>query len=220
MPNSSSQQSSSPDALSPSSKRGRDKEEHAALLKVRTGPECPEGSLRELAWDSNPDCGKLIWEKVLTEDTSRQAHRTKDWAELAGCGLAHPPPETGRRGQPEPEGAIEAPERHPIPNCKQTSLLTKTSWDSRWSTSAGRVTAGDQLPRIDTQHTWEGAPIVHPENQVVGKGEGTSCILNWGQLHVPSTWSPELLGPGTGAKRRPNQVCAFVEYLKTWTWVA
>ena len=27
-----------------------------------------------------------------------------NWAELAGCGQAHPPPETGRWGQPEPEG--------------------------------------------------------------------------------------------------------------------
>ena len=32
---------------------------------------------------------------------------------------AHPPPETGRQGQPEPEGGNVATERHPIPNCKQ-----------------------------------------------------------------------------------------------------
>ena len=29
-------------------KRGLDKEVQAALLRVRTGPECPEGNLREL----------------------------------------------------------------------------------------------------------------------------------------------------------------------------
>ena len=29
----------------------------AALLRVRTGPECPESNLRELTWDSKPDCG-------------------------------------------------------------------------------------------------------------------------------------------------------------------
>ena len=34
---------------SPTSKWGRDREERAALLRVRTGPECPEGNLRELA---------------------------------------------------------------------------------------------------------------------------------------------------------------------------
>ena len=27
------------------------------MLKVRTGPECPEDNLRELMWDSNPNCG-------------------------------------------------------------------------------------------------------------------------------------------------------------------
>ena len=32
----------------------------AALLRVRTGPECPEGNLRELTRESNPDCGIAI----------------------------------------------------------------------------------------------------------------------------------------------------------------
>ena len=34
---------------SPASKCGRDREEPAALLRVRTGPECAKGNLRELA---------------------------------------------------------------------------------------------------------------------------------------------------------------------------
>ena len=51
------------------------------------------------------------------------------------------------------KGAIVAPERHPIPNCKQISLLTKTPWDSGWSTSAGRAAARDQLPRRDKRCT-------------------------------------------------------------------
>ena len=34
--------------LSTTSKRGLNREEQAALLKVRTGPECPEDNLREL----------------------------------------------------------------------------------------------------------------------------------------------------------------------------
>ena len=58
---------------------------------------------------------------------------------------------TGSQSQ---KGAIAAPERHYLPNCKQASLLTKTSWGSGWSTSA-----------------WEGAPVVHPENRVAGTGE-------------------------------------------------
>ena len=33
----------------PTSKRGRDREEQAALLRIRIRPECPEGNLRDLA---------------------------------------------------------------------------------------------------------------------------------------------------------------------------
>ena len=43
---------------SPPSKWGLDREAEAALLRVRTGPECPEGNLRELMGDSNPNLGK------------------------------------------------------------------------------------------------------------------------------------------------------------------
>ena len=51
---------------SPTSKWVLDREPRAALLRVRTGPECPEGNLRELACDSNPDCGIAIPQKALT----------------------------------------------------------------------------------------------------------------------------------------------------------
>ena len=37
--------------------------------------------------------------------------------------------------------------------CSQ--LLTRSSWDSGWLTSARRVTARDQLSRGDTQNTWD-----------------------------------------------------------------
>ena len=47
-----------------------------------------------------------------------------------------------------------APERHPIPNCKQTSFLTKTSWDSGPSKSTRKVTARYQLPE-ETHSTLE-----------------------------------------------------------------
>ena len=42
---------------STTSKRGLGREAWAALLRVRTGPECSEGSLRELTWDSKIDSG-------------------------------------------------------------------------------------------------------------------------------------------------------------------
>ena len=62
---------------------------------------------------------------------------------------------TGSQSQ---KGAIAAPERHYLPNCKQASLLTKTSWGSGQPTSA-----------------WEGAPVVHSEHRAAGMGEAISC---------------------------------------------
>ena len=51
---------------SSTSKQGLDREMLAALLRVRTGRECPKGNLRELTRDSNPDCGVAILQKALT----------------------------------------------------------------------------------------------------------------------------------------------------------
>ena len=51
---------------SATSKQGLDREAWAALLRVRTGPECPEGNLRELTWDSKADCGIATKRKALT----------------------------------------------------------------------------------------------------------------------------------------------------------
>ena len=51
---------------STTSKRGLDREAWAALLRVRTGPECPEGNLRELTWYSKPDWGIATTQKALT----------------------------------------------------------------------------------------------------------------------------------------------------------
>ena len=50
------------------SKRGLNREVRAALLRVRTGPECPEGNLRALTWE--PNCGgereRTFLRKALT----------------------------------------------------------------------------------------------------------------------------------------------------------
>ena len=51
---------------SATSKWGLSREARAALLRVRTGPECPEGNLRELTWASKPDCGIATMRKALT----------------------------------------------------------------------------------------------------------------------------------------------------------
>ena len=48
------------------SKQGLGREAWAELLRVRTGPECPEGNLRELTWANKPDCGIATTRKALT----------------------------------------------------------------------------------------------------------------------------------------------------------
>ena len=48
------------------SKQGLGREKRATLLRVRTRPECPEGNLRKLTWESKPDCGIAIVRKALT----------------------------------------------------------------------------------------------------------------------------------------------------------
>ena len=51
---------------SATSKQGLGREAQAALLRVRTGPECPKGNLHELTWASKPDCGIATTRKALT----------------------------------------------------------------------------------------------------------------------------------------------------------
>ena len=50
---------------SATSKLGLSREAWAALLRIRTRPECPEGNLRELTWDSQ-DFGVATRQKALT----------------------------------------------------------------------------------------------------------------------------------------------------------
>ena len=48
------------------SKWGLGRKARAALLRVRTRPECPVGNLRDLTWASKPDCGIATMQKALT----------------------------------------------------------------------------------------------------------------------------------------------------------
>ena len=56
---------------STTSTRGLGREARAALLRVRTRPECPEVNRRELTWASKPDCGIATTRKALRH---HQAH--------------------------------------------------------------------------------------------------------------------------------------------------
>ena len=56
------------------SKRGLGREARAALLRVRTGPECPERYLSELTWASKPDSAITTTRKASPNLRHRQAH--------------------------------------------------------------------------------------------------------------------------------------------------
>ena len=99
-------------------------------------------------------------------------------------------------------------------------LLTTCSWDPGRLASARRVATWDQPPRRDIQHTWNSTLLAHMGHQAAGTREVIKTHGPPGAVCLPSTWSPELLGPGKGTKRRSNWVCAFVEYPRTWTWAA
>ena len=58
---------------STTSKQGLSREAQAALLRLRTGPECPKGNLRELTWASKPDCGIATTQKASPNLRHRQA---------------------------------------------------------------------------------------------------------------------------------------------------
>ena len=51
-----------------------------------------------------------------------------------------------------------------------SQLLTTSSWDPGWLTSARRVAAWDQLPRGDTRHTWDSALVASWETEQPGLG--------------------------------------------------
>ena len=132
-------------------------------------------------------------QKALTYDTFRPAHRTKDWAELTSF---RPPIQLwwqAGEGSQSQKGEIMASERHYLPNCKQASLLTKTSWDSGRSTSA-----------------WEGALVVHPENWAAGMEEVISCSdrahQTPGHLSCPDLGRAQNAGPTVSVPLRTTRV--------------
>ena len=141
-------------------------------------------------------------------------HEKKGWKKSCHYRWA-----TARAGRQGANSALEMASSTKLQAGSQ--FLTKSSWDPGWLTSARRVTARDQLPRGGhTWHTWDGALAVHSGNWAAGIREVIKMHSPPGTVHSPSTWSPELLGPGKGTKCMPNWVCAFVEYPRTWTWAA
>ena len=140
--------------------------------------------------------------------------------ELAGCRQALP--RTGGREadgqQPEPEGKGQSrPQRWPPPpNCEQVPKTPNEVFLGSWMVGIhqeglSQRSAPQRRHRAHLRWRSCGAPR-KPRGWDWG-GDKMHCQA--GRVHSPSTWSPEPPGPGKGTKRRPNQVCAFVEYSRT-----
>ena len=163
-----------------------------------------------------------------------------------------PHPLTPTRGreagvwQPEPDGKGQSQPQRLASSTKLWAgyqLLTTSSWDPRWLTSARRVTAWDQLPRRDTWHTWDSALTEHLGNRAARTGEVIRCMVHLGRctrqapvclscsdmeraqntrptksVPLQSTWEPEpeQLRPGKCTKHRAVLDSAPAEQLAAW----
>ena len=78
-PNHNSQWRRSPDACCRHQWAGAEQGGTGCMLRVRTRPEYPEDNLRELTWDSNPNCGAISREKKKKE-RERERERARERA--------------------------------------------------------------------------------------------------------------------------------------------
>jgi len=113
----------------------------------------PRGQSEGTTRASKPDCGIATTWKALPKTLPGPC--TEQRTEQNQLAADHPSRVTGSQSQ---KGAIAAPERHYLPNCKQAFLLTKTSWASGQSTSA-----------------WEGPRLYTQKTERQGKGEVINC---------------------------------------------
>ena len=129
---------------SATSMQGLNREEWAALLRVRTGPECPEGNLRKLTGDSNINCGiaRERERKIKERERERENYLMKspNLRYCLACSQNKGLREYQRRASwlhtsPSPTGSMEGRHAvarvrkeqtwlqrwHPLPNCEQAS---------------------------------------------------------------------------------------------------
>ena len=173
MPNCNCQWRSSPDACGHHQPARAGQGGTGCMLRVRTTPECPEDNLKELTWDSNPNCGiAREREKKKGERTFPRKALTKaqlgllteqriEWHQRRASQLWTGPPlleaerQAGGSQSHKSRGNLSPRNTSSAKLLGRSQLLTKSSWDTGWLTSARRVIARDQLLRGDTQNTWD-----------------------------------------------------------------
>ena len=174
-------------------------------------------------WDSNPNRGiarethkkRPFSRKALSAPLARSQnkglHKYPRRASQLPYRALPPWRQRGRRetarARRQGAAAISAPEMTSSTKLWAGSqLLTSSSWDPRWLTSARSVTAWDQLPRGDIRHTWNCALV---ETEWRGPGRWVRRMAQ----RAPGRLSCSDLGGPQNAQ--PIQVCALVEHLRT-----
>ena len=208
-----------PSAHSHHQQAGTEQVGTGALLRGRTGLECPEGNLRELTWDSTPNCGiarerererTILW-NALTWGIARPAHRTKDRETTRGdlVGMDRPIPhqkQTGK-GQPELERG-NCGSREAFSMKLQTGSVANQELLSFWTVDIRRESCNQRSApqKSQTRHTWEGAPVVQPENQAARTGQVIRHSPQLGETALSKhlvTWAARV-GEGYKTQAKPS----------------
>ena len=218
---------------SATSKWGLNGETKAGLLRVRTGPECPEGNLRELTWDSSPICGRATESGEKKKERERKLPCEKPYpkalrARSQNKGLSkYQRRASWLRTSPSSAGGREAGGRQP----EQARGDIGPRVSDRYQT-ASRLPAANQgfwgFRRVDfrregrsqTHGTPEAAHALRTREAArLGRG-GDRTHSPPGETALAAHLAAWVLGPGKGTKRRPDRVRAFAESPRTWTWAA
>ena len=89
---------------------------------------------------------------------------------MAGCRPAHPLPETGRRGQPEPEEGNHYP-REASSTKLQAGFVVNQGFLGFWTAGIRQEGRSRRsAPQKRNRHTWKGAPRCTPRKGVLGRG--------------------------------------------------
>ena len=215
MPNCNSQWRSGPDTHVHHQQAGAENREvQAILLMVRTGPECPEGNLREITWDSNSNRGiARERKKKKKEERERENFPTKS-SKLRHCqacsqnkGLSKyqrrasrqqtgPSPAKGKGGRPvtaraKRQGANSAPETILYQTASRHPVGNQV-FLGPWTVDIcqGGRSQRSALQRRDTAHL-----------------KWCSCCTS----RTPSSWDK-----GGDKTHHPPGECALTKHLVSW----
>ena len=173
---------------------GREVRAASSVLRVSTGPECPENSLTEIMWDSNPNHGivretggkkKPFPQKALMPHSDPWcAHRKKDWAntkgQQAGCHIGPSLPRVRGAGVWQPELEGKGLLNLSLRDCIFHQTVSRLP-DPEQLICTRSVTAWDQSP--EETHGTPGAVLSHhtQETECLGPGRWIRCTVHLGQ---------------------------------------